>query len=214
MIGFKTMRANCQLALLAGLALLVQGCSTIPSAKPTTGKATENLMQQHLKSIATLQNFSIQGRIGVQTQGKGFSGGLNWQHTPLYDDIALSSPLGGQVASIKKSPEKITLEDANGNSVSADSAENLTQMSLGWQLPLSGLSDWSIGRPSVSPIESSTWDEQGHLTTLNQDGWKIEYQNYAEHDGYMLPQKIYLKSEKVNLKLLIEKWLPNEAANR
>lgn len=188
-------------------ALLVTACASAPSIKPATDSPARALNQAHLQHIAKIQHFSLQGRIGVQTNGKGFSGGLHWQHHAPNDDIALYSPLGGQVANIKKTSEQITLQDANGNSISANDAETLTQTALGWQLPLTGLADWSLGRPSSSTVQDSTWDAQGFLTTLNQDGWKIEYQNYSEQNGYFLPSKIFLKSDKVNLKLLVETWV-------
>jgi outer membrane lipoprotein LolB len=45
--------------------------------------------------------------------------------------------------------------------------------------------------------------------TLKQDGWDISYENYAMQNGVDLPNKIVLKSEKVNLKLLVEKFTTN-----
>jgi outer membrane lipoprotein LolB len=187
-------------------AITLPACISSPVIKPQIDLASYTLHQAHLQHIAQIKDFSLQGRIGVQTEGRGFSGGLHWQHRASNDDIALYSPLGSQVASIKKSIEQITLQDANGNSISASDAETLTQSALGWQLPLSGLAHWSLGRPTDSPIQNSTWDDKGLLTTLNQDGWKIEYQNYAMQNGYLLPSKIILKSDKVNLKLLVESW--------
>jgi outer membrane lipoprotein LolB len=142
----------------------------------------------------------------VQAEGKGFSGSLTWLHDKVKDDIALYSPLGGQVASIKKTSENVTLEDTKGNSITAADAEMLTQSMLGWQLPLAGLADWSLGRPRSSQITASTWDEQGHLSTLKQDGWDILFQNYAEQNGHFLPNKIVLRNTKVNIKLLVENW--------
>lgn len=197
--------------LLLGLLSLLQACTGVPSVKSVPNPASQQLNQAHLKHMAGIQHFSLKGRIGVQTQGKGFSGGLHWQHDTSADDVALYSPLGGQVASIKKSAEKITLVDANGKSFSANDAETLTQSTLGWQLPLSGLADWVLGRPAGyaaqgNTLHNGTWDERGLLTTLTQDGWQIEFQNYSEQSGYMLPAKIVLKSEQVNLKLLVEKW--------
>lgn len=162
--------------------------------------------QQHLLTNAEIRQFSLQGRIGAQTNSKGFSGGLKWQHSESTDSIGLFSPLGSQLAQIEKSSELITLTDANGKAMSAKSAESLTHQVLGWSLPLAGLADWSLGRPSKGLILASTWDEQGLLTTLNQDGWKIEFSNYTEHRGYWLPSKIFLKSDQVNLKLLVENW--------
>jgi len=201
----QTMQAMRALCLLGLVAVLV-GCANAPGAKPELGAASQKLRDQHLQSLAAIRQFSLQGRIGVQTNGKGFSGSLQWQHNSINDDISLYSPLGSQVASIKKTPELVTLEDSNGKNVSAADAETLTQEFLGWRLPLSGLADWSIGRPTQSPIQSIIWNEQGLLTNLDQDGWKIEFQNYEQQGAYMLPNKISLKSDKLNLKLLVEKW--------
>jgi len=185
---------------------VLQSCASVPASKPVDNAASRTLNQQHLLNIATIEQFTLQGRIGVQADGKGFSGGLHWQHDSANDNIDLFSPLGGQVASIKKTADKVALVDAKGNRTSAADAETLTQTALGWQLPLAGLVDWSLGRPTNSTIDAITWDEFGHLSTLKQDGWNIEYQNYSEQNGHFLPSKILLRSEKINLKLLVEKW--------
>ena len=191
---------------LLGLMSVFAGCASAPASKTEPSAAAQKLRAQHLQQLASIQEFSIQGRIGVQTNGKGFSGSLQWQHNSAGDDIDLYSPLGSQVASIKRTPDQVTLKDAGGKSFSAVDAETLTQETLGWKLPLTGLVDWSIGRPTQSPIQNSIWNEQGLLTNLDQDGWKIEYDNYQQQGAYMLPGKIFLKSDKLNLKLLVEKW--------
>jgi outer membrane lipoprotein LolB len=192
--------------LLLSLVALLQACASTPPSKPIKNEESHALYQQHLESIADIDQFTLKGRIGVQADGNGFSGGLNWQHNNLNDDIYLYSPLGGQVASIRKTVDKVTLEDAKGNSVSAPDAETLTQTALGWRLPLGGLADWSLGRPASGDVQSITWNEQGYLTSLKQDDWDIEYQNYSDQNGHFLPTKILLKSKKVNLKLLVEQW--------
>lgn len=199
------------------IALMLVAVSTLlacasPIIKPEATSSSATLKDLHLKQIAKLNDFSLQGRIGIQTNPKGFSGSLIWQHGNNHDEIALFSPLGSQVASINRSPAQITLLDSSGKSYQAADAENLTQEVLGWRLPLKGLSDWTLGRPSASAIEYSAWNAQGQLTQLKQDGWTIEFDNYQPQGGYMLPGKIYLKSTQLNLKLLVEKWqLPQSA---
>ncbi len=184
---------------------LLPACMSVPS-KPTDTKTSLILHQQHLLKIAEIQQFTLAGRIGVQAEGKGFSGGINWQHHNANEDIALYSPLGGQVASIQKSAGNVTLTDAKNNTITATDAETLTQKALGWKLPLSGLADWALGRSSNSPVLSSTWDDLGHLATLKQDGWDIVYQNYSDQHGYLLPNKILLRNDQVLLKLVIDQW--------
>jgi len=191
---------------LLGLLSALAGCVSVSASKTEPSTAAQNLRAQHLQQLATIKQFSVQGRIGVQTNNKGFSGGLQWQHRSTEDDISLYSPLGSQVASITKTADQVVLKDSSGNSFSAVDAETLTQQTLGWKLPLTGLADWSIGRPTQSPIQSSNWNEQGLLTNLEQDGWKIEYDNYQQQGAYMLPGKIFLKSDQLNLKLLVEQW--------
>ncbi len=187
------------------LLLLLAGCATImpPTSQPPT---TSSINQKHLDTLVNIKAFALKGRLGAVTQKKGFSGGIDWQHQTITDNIDVFSPVGGKVANITKNPSGVTLTSQNGHSVSAQDAESLTETTLGFRLPLTGLSNWAIGRPSSSKIEAANWDETGRLTKLKQDGWDISYENYADIDGISLPKKILLKSEKVNLKLLVETW--------
>jgi outer membrane lipoprotein LolB len=183
----------------------MSGCATLPPpAQPPT---LSDINQKHLAKLANIKSFSLKGRLGVVTNPRGFTGGIDWQHETTNDNIDIFSPVGGKVANIVKNPNGVTLITQNGRSIQAQDAESLTETTLGWRLPLSGLSDWALGKPTNSKIDTSTWDDQGRLITLKQDGWNIEYQNYAENNGYSLPGKIILKSEKANLKLLVENWL-------
>ena len=187
------------------LLLLLAGCATImsPTSQPPI---TSSINQKHLDTLINIKAFALKGRLGAVTQKQGFSGRIDWQHQTTTDNIDVFSPVGGKVANITKNPSGVTLTSQNGHSVSAQDAESLTETTLGFRLPLTGLSNWAIGRPSASKIEAANWDETGRLTTLKQDGWDISYENYADIDGISLPKKILLKSEKVNLKLLVERW--------
>ena len=188
------------------LALILVACATQPIS-PSPPPITSAINQKHLATLANIKAFALKARLGVVTQKQGFSGGINWQHQITHDDIDVFSPVGGKIANIAKTPSQVTLTDQKGHSVSAQDAESLTETTLGFRLPLTGLSDWAIGRPSASKIDAANWDETGRLTALKQDGWDISFENYAMQNGVDLPSKILLKSEKVNLKLLVEKWL-------
>ena len=192
---------------IAALCVAIVACATQPisSTSTTQQHATEN--QQHLASLANIQAFSLKGRLGVVTQKQGFSGSIEWQHQASADNIDVYSPVGGKVANIAKNTSGVTFTDQKGHRIEANNAEELTDTKLGFRLPLTGLSDWAIGRPTTSKIETASWDAQGRLTLLKQDGWDISFENYVKSNDNFLPSKIVLKSEKVNLKLLVEKWL-------
>ncbi len=190
--------------LLFTLAAL-QACVSVPS-KPF--EQSENLAQhqQHLQKIAQIQQFSLQGRIGVQADGKGFSGNIDWQHSTANDELNIYSPLGSQVAKVIKMNDQVTLTDAKDNSTTAKNIAELTQQTLGWELPLNGLADWALGRPTKSPVTAITWDENGHIKTLAQDGWQLEYNSYTEINNLTVPNKISIRNPKVYFKLLVDNW--------
>ena len=197
-----SIRAYLTLCLLATLA----ACSSLPSKAPIVTPASLSLHQQHLASLSRIQQFELKGRLGVQADGKGYSASLVWQHNADHDDIRIYSPLGGQLARIQKTADGIRLEDAQGQVSVGKDAESLTQALLGWRLPLSGLADWVLGRPLNAGMATLTWDEAGHTLSLNEADWAIVYQQYQASQPAFLPHKLSLKNERVQLKLIVEKW--------
>ena len=184
--------------------LTLTGCAAFQTQpEPSSDAATH---KQHLTSVADIKAFNLQGRIGVQTEGRGFSGSTRWQHAATQDKIALFSPMGGQVANIEANPDGVVLVDSDGKSYRAEDAETLTQKTLGWQLPMKGLPDWVLGRPAPGTVDDARWDQMGRLTRLKQHGWDISYAQYQDSHGYQLPGKVTLVSPKLNLKLVIEQW--------
>lgn len=162
--------------------------------------------KQHIEKIATIRTFSLKGRIGVQADGKGFSGPIVWQHQTERDMITLYSPMGSPVALIEKTAGKVRLTDAKGSSLTEDNLQTLTEKTLGWSLPLEGLTDWALGRPSAQQIQLQSRDAAGHLTKLKQDDWDIDYQAYVRHEDKVLPQRLNLRRVEANVKLVVESW--------
>lgn len=200
--------------LLPALFLLLGACSALQPRPPQTSAAPETVYRQHLAELESVQHFAVRGRIGVQTNPRGFSGGLQWQHAPQHDAILLFSPLGGQVAQIDTAPDRVVLATSDGKRYAAADAESLTRKTLGWSLPMQGLPDWVLGRPADGTSGNAVWDAMGRLVALQQDGWDIEYDQYVAIDGQQLPTRVSLKSPKVNLKLVIEQWSLGESAQQ
>lgn len=207
MPAFQLRLFNHQLISLFGLvlALGLQGCAQTPI---NTRQPTQKANAAHLLKIAQIQHYTLNGRIGLQTTGQGFSGRLKWQHTRNNDDISLFSPFGGQVAQISKTDLAVTLTDDKGRSVSATNIQTLMNKQLGWHIPVDALEDWALGRPTAksSSAIASQWDAQGRLQSFEQDGWAVKYKSYMQTNGYDLPSKLTLRKEDLYLKLLIETW--------
>jgi outer membrane lipoprotein LolB len=190
-------------------ALYLSGCATpITQTKPANTVKPSVLHMQHMEHIAQIQQFALKGRLGVLTKPKSFSASLVWQHIPEKDNVDVYSPLGGKVANITKTPEQVTLTDNKEELITEKDVETLTENTLGFRLPLAGLSYWALGKPSNEGIVNvMTWDENGRVKTLQQNGWIIEYNDYSINEEYTLPNKMVLKNDQITIKLIVDKWL-------
>jgi outer membrane lipoprotein LolB len=192
--------------ILVALTFALGGCSTLfpPSAPPSTDAVA---LARHLRSLENVAAFSLVGRMAVQTEKRGLSGAVRWKHTDEEDHILIFSPLGSQVADIRATPRGATLVTADKKTLQADSPGALFYATTGMDLPLTGLTDWVLGRPATGTThEIVAFDDRGRLIHLRQDGWDIEYDNYQTVEGADLPGKVLLKSRELNFKLLIEQW--------
>ncbi|OIQ78114.1 outer-membrane lipoprotein LolB precursor [mine drainage metagenome] len=190
------------------LALVSAGCAPLQPVPAATPPAT---YEQHAERVAQIRAFALNGRIGVLSEKKGFSGTLHWHHHTEGDDIDFYSPIGTQLGSISAGADGVTLTTSDQKTYTAQDAETLMQDTLGWSLPMAGLSNWVLGRPSAGEVQILAWDGQGRILHMRQNGWDIEYPHYMEAEGQQLPGKIVLKSQKLDLKLVIEQWVGIQA---
>lgn len=179
--------------LALGAALALGACATlapeadyVPPAKP----------------------FDLSGRVLVSFDGRAFSSGLRWRHTPERDEIWLLTPIGQALAHIVNTPvEGAILTRADQTQYRAGSVESLTRRALGWELPLLHLQYWVRGEiaPGNAPREVAR-DGDNRLLRLDQDGWVIEFANYPadEHGG--LPRRLDLKRGGHRIVLLVDGW--------
>lgn len=191
--------------LISAFFVFLNGCAVAPTQKPIANNQSSLARHEaHLLTIATITAFNLKGKIGVQANRNSFSGSMHWQHALETDHIAIFSPLGSQVADVKKTPTFVTLTDNQGQAITEKNAEALTEKVLGWQLPLAGLSDWVLGRPSHTGLSDREWDADGKLIKLTQNGWQIEYTEYTNMGAYQLPTKMHLQHGNVKIKLVIQ----------
>jgi outer membrane lipoprotein LolB len=165
------------------LALLVCACAA-PELKPPS-----------------VVEFDLAGRIAARHGSDAFTGNLA-RHATTGDDVLLSTPLGQGVARIVREGEAVQLTTSEGKKYSAPDAESLTERTLGFRLPLEGMADWVQGRPSADMPAQVEKGPDGKLRTLEQRGWKVEYQQY---EGAR-PSLMRLTYPGVDLRLAISQW--------
>lgn len=175
------------------LALSLGGCAstvTVPSAP----------VDMRLSA-----NWTLQGRIGIQTDMQSVSGALHWQHREQSDELLLTSPLGQGVARIVINAEGAVLEMPNQPVRRAADAESLTRETLGYALPVAGLIWWVQAQPAPDRVFEATRDAVGRLARLKQDGWVIDYLQYAV-DAPGRPRKLLVAREGLEIRLVADNW--------
>jgi outer membrane lipoprotein LolB len=115
--------------------------------------------------------------------------------------MLITSPIGAGVARIVREGDSVTLTTAEPREYRATDAEALTEQVLGFRLPLAGLADWVRGQAAESPRPVERF-EDGRLKTLEQGGWKIEYQTYEGER----PARMRLLYPGIELRLAITEW--------
>jgi len=171
-------------ALLAA-ALLVTACAQLAPVSPEKPE------------------YELSARLAARYRDEAFSGNLAWRHAANSDEMLITSPLGAGVARIVRDGDSVVLTTAEPREYRAADAESLTEQALGFRLPLAGLADWVRGRPSAAmPVSKSESYPDGKLRSLEQGGWKIEYQEYAGE----LPSRLRLLYPGIELRLAVSGW--------
>jgi outer membrane lipoprotein LolB len=175
------------------LALALGACATPPTVSSIEMRAP------------LADNWTLQGRIGIRTEDQSLSGNFSWQHHAGMDDLLMTSPLGQGVAHITSDASGVTLEVPNQPPHRAPDAESLTRQVLGYALPVSGLAWWVQAHPAPGSVSVIKRDAAGRIAQLRQDGWVIDYLQYAD-DAAARPRKLLVAREGLEIRLVADSW--------
>lgn len=173
-----------RLAACIALALLAAGCAQLERTSPEAPQ------------------FELNARLAARYRDESFSGNVAWRHAQGSDEMLITSPFGAGVARIVREGGAVVLTTSEPREYRARDAETLTEEVLGFRLPLEGLADWVRGRASRDARQPVETFEDGRLKTLQQGGWKIEYQAYEGER----PARLRLLYPGIELRLAISEW--------
>lgn len=211
-----------RLYLLPLAILFLVGCATFQLKTPTAEKINWQQQQQALK---TIKQWSINGRIAVQTATDGGQADYSWQQMNTTDyNIRLQAPLGAGTTWVEGRAQGVKLHNSSGESLFDTNVDELMMQINGWPLPVSGLRSWVLGLPSkATTYKVSEWQENGLPRVMLQDGWRIEFRQYKKEAGIFLPHKLFIRRldakervaagmsaneelEEVDVRLIIRQW--------
>lgn len=205
------------LILITGLLSALSACSVFtPAADDALAPQGINwkAQQQRLKNIA---QWTAQGRIAVQTETDGGQADFHWsQQDVQHYAIRLQAPLGAGTTWIDSNGQGVSLRTSSGDSLYARDVDRLMRRVNGWPLPVSGLRYWVLGLPAADrPYQVTQWNEHGLPEVMQQDGWRIEFRDYAYESSLLLPHKLFIRrlDQEISVRLIIRQWQLSGAAD-
>jgi outer membrane lipoprotein LolB len=193
------------------LALVSAGCSTMTPVPLTDTGANAPSARVYR------QNMTLEGRLSLRyqqnNQDQSVYGSFVWQQTQEQIHLQFLSPLGQTIAMIDIKPGLAILTQPGKAPRSAGDANQLTEQTLGWPLPIAGLRDWLQGFASDAqgkPFIAQARSNDAGNTVITRDGWRIQYVNWQTTAGDSMPKRIDLEryteqAGEVAIRIVIDK---------
>ena len=186
-------------ALTALVLVFLGACTTLPSRPP--GPLPEDLHE--------LERWQARGRLGISGPESGGSGSFDWQQRGDRADVQIRGPIGLGGVHLKMrgagARPQLKLETGNGQVLESDAAWNELEARLGAPVPAGKLRYWMLGL--AAPGEHR-WHEQNAagIVTLEQDGWRIDYQRYSEDPGARVPVRMQATNGDARVRIVVDQW--------
>lgn len=151
--------------------------------------------------------FELEGRMSASDGSRAASGRVEWQHAPASDTWTVFTPLGQIAARLQSDAGGARLTDANGQSLDASHADALLPQVLGVEVPVARLPDWVQATPADG-AEVRGRDAVGRPALVIDQGWRIDYLEYAGPGAEAPPARIDISRGDARIRLIVDTWTP------
>jgi len=186
--------------IIAVATVLLAACAT-PRTRPAAPP-----WPQRLAALRSLPHYEFEGRMAVNAGSEGFSAGVRWDQQGEDASVDLSAPLGFGAAHLERSAGALTVTTSRGQHLEAAAAAAELTSQLGFEPPLDSLRYWLVGASDPATFGMETVDAEQRLIHLEQNGWSVDFADYAPVATYSLPRRLTLQQGTLRLRVLINAW--------
>ncbi|MGH8177640.1 MAG: lipoprotein insertase outer membrane protein LolB [Steroidobacter sp.] len=192
-------RRSLRSAFLLLTLALAAGCANL-------GTRTEVSLPSDLND---LNRWQARGRLGVSGPETGGSGSFDWSQRGDHAEIQIRGPVGIGSVRLELQGEGVRpdlkLETSDGQTLVSDAAWDELEVRLGASLPAGHLRYWMLGL--AAPGEHQWLEEQAEgPNTLEQGGWRIDYQGYSTEPGLRVPVRMRATSGDARVRIVVDRW--------
>jgi outer membrane lipoprotein LolB len=197
------MQRRFSLLPIAVLCALIAGCAGTPkTTQPGTAIPAD---------LNDLDRWQAHGRLGVSgpDKDKGGSGSFAWRQSGDLSNVEIRGPIGIGGVHLEMSgaggnPD-LVLQTSDGRRLESDAAWRELQTQLGASVPAGNLRFWMLGLAAPGEHRWLDADENG-VVTLEQGGWRIDYQRYSDEPGVRVPVRMSATSGDARVRIVVDRW--------
>jgi outer membrane lipoprotein LolB len=184
---------------LVSLLALGAGCATAPEQPGVPANV----------DLAQLDSWQARGRLGVSGPETGGSGSFDWEQRGDRTELQIRGPVG--VGSVRlqlrgdpASPD-LKLETGDGRKLESTDAWNELEARLGAPVPAGSLRYWILGLAAPGEHQWREPTSEG-VVTLEQGGWRIDYQRFSTEPGARVPVKMSASNGAARVRIVVDRW--------
>ncbi len=185
------------------LVLLLAACAGQQPRPPTAAS-----WEEHSARLQALTHWTAEGKLALRSPEQSESASIRWQQEGDISRLFLNGPLGVGATSLYSDGRSLVIRQGEEVSTWALNDTAALERRTGWDLPLQALPYWIKGvpAPGLDIQDAQQGPDPALLLVLQQDGWEIHYEDYANYGRLTLPTMLYLKHQDTTVRLIIRNW--------
>lgn len=182
--------------------LFLTACAGIPEPGGTPGS-----WEAQRERIEAIEYFTASGKIALRTPEQVESASLLWQQLGESSHLRLSGPMGLSATTVDSNGQQVVMRQGD-ETHRWDIDDPALEYTPGLNLPLRALSYWLKGVPAPElELESLRLNPAGELPhSLQQRGWRVEYQEFGDFEGYILPTRFKVSQGDTSARIILRRW--------
>lgn len=193
-----------RIASLVMAVSVLASCATAPRGPAIPLAEAQARQVARERALRADTAWGLEGRIAVSTGDQGGSGRVEWRQDGARFDVTLSAPVTRQGWRLTGGPAGARLEGLEGGPRTGPDAARLLREATRWDIPVASLGDWLRGLPTSASVARLTFDVDGRLAQIAENGWTIDYEWPATAE--QLPSRIDARRDGARVRLAIDRW--------
>jgi outer membrane lipoprotein LolB len=176
------------------LLVMLTACQTLPndpSAETESGwRSSADFFVERRQYTNSLNSWRYSAKVGLSTPDLNEQANLIWEFEDQSNSLRLFGPLGVGTIKLQFDQSGVVLSDNKGLLHRGNNAEQLLTRIVGWPIPIEALSSWMFVLPAIGSPYRYRLNQDQQIERLEQLGWLIQYSDYRDYQGQLLPRKI------------------------